>query len=153
MRSIRKRFKRPKSPWSMVRIKEERKLMKEYGLRRNKEILLAYEILREFRQRARNLIAEKDKEKEKVLIEKMFRIGILTKKESSLDDILALNVKNILDRRLQTLVLRSGFAQTPRQARQLIVHGHVYVAGRRTRFPSYTVPVEEERKISIREKA
>ena len=136
----------------MTRIKEERKLMSEYGLRRNKEMLVAYEILRGFRQRARNLITEKDKDKEKVLIEKMFKLGILTKKESSLDDILALNVKNILDRRLQTLVLRKGFVKTPKQARQLIVHGHISVVGRKTKFPSYLVPVEEERKISIYEK-
>ena len=149
MRKIRKKFKRPKSPWNMARIKEERKIMREYGLKRNKEMLLAYEILREFRQRARNLIAEKDKEKEKVLIEKMFKVGILTKKESSLDDVLALDVRSILDRRLQTLVFRKGFVKTPMQARQLIVHGHISVAGRKTGFPSYLVPVEEERKITL----
>ena len=151
MRRIRKKFKKPRSPWGIVKIRDERKLLNEYGLRRKKEMLIAQEILRRYRERARKLIAEKDKEKEKVLIEKMASIGLLTKKESTLDDILALNIMSILDRRLQTLVFRKGLAKTPRQARQFIVHGHVSVAGRRTKFPSYLVPVEHERRITLYE--
>jgi small subunit ribosomal protein S4 len=150
MRRIRKKFKKPRSPWNINKIKDERKLLNEYGLRRKKEMLIAQGVLRNYRQRARELIAEKDKEKERVLIEKMAKLGFLPKKESTLDDILALSITNVLDRRLQTLVLRKGIAKTPMQARQLIVHGHISVAGRKTGFPSYIVPVEEERKISIR---
>ncbi len=151
MRRIRKKFKKPRSPWGIVKIRDERKLLNEYGLRRKKEMLIAQEIMRGYRERARKLIAEKDKEKEKVLIEKMAKIGLLTKKESTLDDVLALNIMNILDRRLQTLVFRKGLAKTPMQARQFIVHGHVSVAGRRTKFPSYIVPVEQERRITLYE--
>ena len=153
MRRIRKKFKKPRSPWSITKIKDERKLLNEYGLRRKKEMLIAQDVLRTYRQRARVLIAEKDREKERILIEKMARIGLLSKKESTLDDILALSITNVLDRRLQTLVFRKGLAKTPNQARQFIVHGHVSVAGRRTRFPSYMVPVEEERKIALRSKS
>jgi len=149
MRRIRKKFKKPRSPWSITKIREDRKLLNEYGLRRKKEMLIAQEVLRNYRQRARELIAEKDKEKERILIEKMAKTGLLAKKESTLDDILALTITNVLDRRLQTLVLRKGIAKTPMQARQLIVHGHVSVAGRKTKFPSYMVPVEEERKITL----
>jgi len=151
MRRIRKKFKKPRSPWGIVKIRDERKLLNEYGLRRKKEMLVAQEILRSYRERARKLIAEKDKEKERILIEKMASIGLLTKKESTLDDILALNITNVLDRRLQTLVFRKDLAKTPLQARQLIVHGHVSVAGRRTKFPSCLVPVEHERKIMLYE--
>jgi small subunit ribosomal protein S4 len=61
-----------------------------------------------------------------------------------LDDVLDLSTENILERRLQTLVWRKGFAKTPYMARQLIVHGKVRVAGRRIRQPGYLVPVEEE---------
>jgi len=150
MRRIRKKFKKPRSPWNMTKIKDERKLLTEYGLRRKKEMLIAQDVLRNYRQRARELIAEKDKEKERILIEKMARIGLLPKKESTLDDVLALGINSVLDRRLQTLVFRKAIAKTPMQARQLIVHGHVFVAGRRMRFPSYTVPVDEERKIMLR---
>jgi len=149
MRRIRKKFKKPRSPWNINKIKEENKLLSEYGLRRKKEMLIAQDVLRRYRQRARELIAEKDKEKERILIEKMARIGLLNKKESTLDDVLALGITTVLDRRLQTLVFRKAIAKTPMQARQLIVHGHVSVAGRRMRFPSYMVPVEEERKITL----
>jgi small subunit ribosomal protein S4 len=149
MRRIRKKFKKPRTPWNITKIKDERKLLNDYGLRRKKEMLIAQGVLRNYRQRARDLIAEKDKEKEKILIEKMAKLGFLLKKESTLDDILALNITNVLDRRLQTLVLRKGIAKTPMQSRQLIVHGHISVAGRKTKFPSYIVPVEEDRKISL----
>jgi small subunit ribosomal protein S4 len=153
MRKIKKKFKRPRTPWNLNKIKEESILMKEYGLRKKKEMLLSQNVLREYRQRARVLIAEKDKEKEKVLVEKIHRIGLLTKKESTLDDVLALGINSILERRLQTIVFKKGMAKTPMQARQLIVHGHISVAGRRTRFPSYVVPLEEERKITLIEKS
>lgn len=149
MRRIRKKFKKPRSPWNINKIKDERKLLNDYGLRRKKEMLIAQGVLRNYRQRARELIADKDKEKERILIEKMAKLGFLPKKESTLDDILALSITNVLDRRLQTLVLRKGIAKTPMQARQLIVHGHISVAGRKTKFPSYVVPVEEERKVTI----
>ena len=88
MRRIRKKFKKPRSPWNITKIKDERSLLNEYGLRRKKEMLIAQDVLRNYRQRARVLIAEKDKEKERILIEKMAKIGLLSKKESTLDDIL-----------------------------------------------------------------
>ncbi|RLJ07213.1 MAG: 30S ribosomal protein S4 [Candidatus Aenigmatarchaeota archaeon] len=149
MRRIRKTFSRPKRRWDKKAIEEERKLMKEYGLRRKKELWKAKEILRRFRQRARELIAVKDKEKEKALLEKLVKLGLL-KPGQGLDDILALTVKDILERRLQTRVFRKGLANTPKQARQFIVHGHIYVDGRRTNIPSYLVPISEEEKITSR---
>ncbi|TDC46258.1 30S ribosomal protein S4, partial [Actinomadura sp. KC345] len=42
-----------------------------------------------------------------------------------------------LERRLDALVLRSGFARTIYQARQFVVHRHVLVNGRRVDRPSY----------------
>jgi small subunit ribosomal protein S4 len=54
-----------------------------------------------------------------------------------------------LERRLDTVVQRLGFAMSRRQARQLVRHGHVNVDGRKVNIPSYQVSVGEE--ISIRE--
>jgi small subunit ribosomal protein S4 len=54
-----------------------------------------------------------------------------------------------LERRLDTVVQRLGFAMSRRQARQLVRHGHVHVDGRKVNIPSYQVSVGEE--ISIRE--
>jgi small subunit ribosomal protein S4 len=45
----------------------------------------------------------------------------------------------LLETRLDSLVLRLGFAQTLPQARQLVSHGHILVDGRRVDVPSATV--------------
>jgi small subunit ribosomal protein S4 len=149
MRKIRKKFKRPKVSWDSDSIKENKAIAAEYGLRRRKEILISHEILRGFRQRARQLIAEKDEEKEKVLMKKLARIGLLVGSGKELDDVLALTVRNVLDRRLQTVVFRKGVATSLLNARQMIVHGHVKIGGRKVNIPSYLVPVEEEKMIEI----
>ena len=47
----------------------------------------------------------------------------------------------LLETRLDTVVLRLGFAQTVRQARQLVAHGHILVDGRRVDIPSANVRV------------
>ena len=54
-----------------------------------------------------------------------------------------------LERRLDNVIYRIGFAQSRRQARQLVRHGHVAVDNRKVNIPSYEVSVGEE--ISIRE--
>lgn len=46
-----------------------------------------------------------------------------------------------LERRLENVVYRLGFAQTRRQARQLVSHGHITVNGRRVNIASYRVKV------------
>ncbi|MFQ5647709.1 MAG: 30S ribosomal protein S4 [Candidatus Aenigmatarchaeota archaeon] len=146
MRRIRNKFRNPKRPWDSARIKEEKDLLREYGLRRKEELRVSEEMLRNIRQRARNLITEEDKRKEKVLLDKLSKQGIL-KPGSNLDDVLALTVKDVLDRRLQTIVLRKGLAKTSRQARQAITHGRIAIEARRTTFPSHIVTMEEEGKI------
>jgi small subunit ribosomal protein S4 len=54
-----------------------------------------------------------------------------------------------LERRLDNVVYRLGFAISRRQARQLVRHGHVAVNGRKVNIPSYEVSAGEE--ITIRE--
>ena len=53
-----------------------------------------------------------------------------------------------LERRLDNVVFRLGFAQSRRQARQLVRHGHIHVNGKKVNIPSYPVSVGEE--IAIR---
>ena len=45
----------------------------------------------------------------------------------------------ILESRLDNVVYRAGFASTRRQARQLVVHGHFLVNGKKVNIPSYRV--------------
>jgi small subunit ribosomal protein S4 len=66
------------------------------------------------------------------------------KTDAVLDDILSLDVNNFLERRLQTQVHKQGLANTPKQARQFIVHGHIAVAGRKITIPGYHVQSTEE---------
>ncbi len=82
------------------------------------------------------------------MLDRLVRLGLL-KTGASLDDVLALTVKNLLERRLQTLVLRKGLARTTTQARQFIVHGHVLIKNKKVSTPSYLVPISEETQISF----
>ncbi len=61
------------------------------------------------------------------------------------------NLIVLLERRLDNVVYRMGFASTRRFARQLVNHGHVLVDGKRVDIPSYRV--KPGQKIEIREKS
>ena len=56
-----------------------------------------------------------------------------------------------LERRLDNVAYRLGFAISRRQARQLVRHGHVTVNGRKVNIPSYQVNVGDE--ITVRDSA
>ena len=118
-----------------------------FELRRKKEIWKAEAIARKYRRLARALIAKRDKKLERIMLTKLEKMGFM--KAESIDDVLKLEVEHILERRLQTIVWRKGLANTPKQARQLIVHGHIAINGRKVTWPSYLVPVDEEDKIEL----
>jgi len=54
-----------------------------------------------------------------------------------------------LERRLDNVVYRLGFAVARRQARQLVRHGHLSVNGRKVDIPSFQVNVGDE--VAVRE--
>ena len=56
-----------------------------------------------------------------------------------------------LERRLDNVAFRLGFAISRRQARQVVRHGHVEVNGRKVNIPSYQVNAGDQ--IAIRESA
>ena len=58
---------------------------------------------------------------------------------------------SLIERRLDNVVYRLGFAATRREARQLVNHGHFTVNGKRVNIPSYMVRVGEE--IAVCEKS
>jgi len=58
-----------------------------------------------------------------------------------------------LETRLDTVVLRLGFALTGRQARQLVSHGHVLIDGRRINVPSAQVKPGQTIEISAKAKS
>jgi small subunit ribosomal protein S4 len=148
MKRERKAYKTPTKPWNKQRIEREREIVKNYGLRKKKEIWKFETLLRKFRRLARALAAKTDSKKEKILLQKMIKLGLLSE-GATLDDVLGLNLEMFLDRRLQTVVFKKGFANSPSQARQFIVHGHVRIGERKITYPSYIVPKEEELKIKV----
>ncbi|MGI0031519.1 MAG: S4 domain-containing protein, partial [Nitrososphaeraceae archaeon] len=68
---------------------------------------------------------------------------------ASLDDILNLKIEDILDRRLQTIVMRKMGLKSPFQARQVVIHGHVSIGNRKVNLPGYLVKKEDEPKILV----
>ena len=56
-----------------------------------------------------------------------------------------------LERRLDNVAYRLGFATSRRQARQIVRHGHVTVNGKKVDIPSYQVSVGDE--IAVRERS
>jgi len=85
------------------------------------------------------------KESEQLIVH-LNRLNILPP-NSSLDDVLALDIESVLSRRLQTLSYLKGLANTPDQARQLIIHGHIAIGERRVTIPGYMVTKDEEEQI------
>jgi small subunit ribosomal protein S4 len=61
------------------------------------------------------------------------------------------NLLQILERRLDNVVFSLGFASSRAQARQLVRHGHILVAGRKVSIPSFQVRVDQE--VAVREKS
>jgi len=148
-RRLRNSFSKPKRLWDEDRIARDTELKKEYGLKNSSEIWKADEELRKYRREARRLLSVGEEERvvdAKKIISKLNKLGIM--KKGDIDDILSLSVKDVLERRLQTIVYRKGLAKTPLQARQLVTHGFIAVKGKRINIPSYLVSAEEENYIS-----
>ena len=147
-----KKYDTPNHPWKEQRIKAENALIAKYGLKNKREIWKSETALRKYRGQARELLAKVGTEDPQVkkeinqLLMYLTRYNILPL-NSTLDDVLALDSETILGRRLQTLTYLKGFASTPKQARQLISHGHISIDGRRINVPGYRVSKEEESKI------
>ncbi len=61
------------------------------------------------------------------------------------------NLIQLLERRLDNVVYRMGFATTRRFARQLVTHGHILVEGQKVDIPSYRIKTGQ--KVELREKS
>lgn len=149
-------YETPNHPFQGERIAEEGDILSRYGLANKEELWRAQSELRDYRREARRLLgdaqgdAEDAAEAGEPFLNRLKRIGILDQ-DDSLDNVLSLDVTDILERRLQTVAYRNGLGNTPKQARQFIVHGHVTVNGARVGSPSYTVSVSEANDIEFDE--
>ncbi len=153
-RKTRAKYKGPGHPWERWRIEEERIVKRDYGLKNKKEIWKASSELRRLNGQAKKLIRERSKgnpqadKEQKQLLDRLFKLGLVNE-NSTLEDVLALELKNILDRRLQNIVFKSGMSMTAKQARQFIVHGGIFINGRKITIPSYLISRDEQFKITF----
>ncbi len=151
-RKSRNKHKGPNHPWQRVRIEEERVIKREYGLKNKKEIWIANSELARVNIQAKRLIREKAKgnnqavKEEQQLLERLLKLGIINE-GTKLEEVLNLKTRDILNRRLQSIVFKRGLSLTPKQARQFVVHGNIFVDGKKINIPSYLVNREEEFKI------
>jgi len=53
------------------------------------------------------------------------------------------NLLRILEMRLDNVVYRLGFADSRKQARQLVLHGHISINGRKADIPSHVIKVND----------
>jgi len=145
-------YETPNHPYQGERIAEESDLLGRYGLKNKEELWRAQSELRSYRREARDLLGttnQEEREGEEFLA-RLKRIGVLGETDE-LDSVLSLDVTDVLERRLQTVAYRKGIANTPKQARQFITHGHVTLDGHRVTAPSHKVEVAAEDAIEFDE--
>lgn len=141
---IRKKYETPSKMWNSARIKREHELKERYGLRNLRELWLLNSELRRIKQNVRSVLSGKSSEATgKDIIARLSRYNIV-RNDATPDDLLVVDVEALLDRRLQTIVLKKGLARTSRQARQLIAHGLISINGRRVTSPGHLVLASEE---------
>ncbi|MDO8528955.1 MAG: 30S ribosomal protein S4 [Nanoarchaeota archaeon] len=146
MKRKHKKYSKPKKSFDKPRIEEEVEIKEEFGLKKKREIWKAEAKVKKMREKAKNLISASPELQEK-LFENLRKSGF---KVNSISDILSLDKKDYLRRRLQTVLVEKHMATTPKAARQLIVHKKVLVDGNIVSIPSYIVPVELEKSISLK---
>ncbi|ERG95149.1 30S ribosomal protein S4 [Haloquadratum walsbyi] len=151
-----KRYETPNHPYQGERIAQEGDLLGRYGLKNKEELWRTQSELRKYRREARRLIGEAQGDVEvaeaagEEFLNRLRRYGILSA-DDDISKVLGLDVSDILERRLQTIVYRQGLASTPKQARQFIVHEHITVDGARVTRPSKMVKQAEANDITFDE--
>ena len=144
-------FRRPRRIWTTDQLNAELYVIGSYGLRNKRELWRAQSEVARFRNQARALLAlptEVRQKKETQLLTFLNRFGLVDQ-SATLDDVLNLKIEDLLERRLQTMVMKKGETKSPQQARQIVAHGHVSLGNRIVNIPGYLVRREEEQQILL----
>jgi small subunit ribosomal protein S4 len=154
-KKFRKKYSTPSHPWQKARIDQEKELMQTYGLRNKKEVWKMFTILKNYYTEAKRLVAlntkQSEKEKEQ-LIGKLQSLGLL-KPGADIHNVLEITINDLMERRLQTILMRKSLARSANQSRQMITHGHVLIKGKKIDSPSYLVTENELTLIQFNQKS
>ena len=154
-KKIRKKYDTPSHPWQSARIEEERKVKNDYGLKNKREIWKFETLLRDIKNQAKSLasrVDEQSKLEEQQLMDRLVSMGLLQHGDT-MDKVLGLELKDVMDRRLQAVLVKKGLARSMKQARQFITHGHIIVSKKKVTFPSFYVAVRDEGAIEFMPKS
>lgn len=154
-RKQKKKYIAPKKPFDSDRFEQELELVGTYGLRNKRELWKHKTDLSHYRRNARQMLAlpPADREQqEREIVTKLTRFGIL-RTEPTLDRVLDLTLKDVLERRLQTIVFRKGLASSMHHSRQLVTHGHIALNGARVNTPQRLITVAEEERLQYTTKS
>lgn len=149
VKKLKKQYETPTEAWDEERIEQEKELIEEFGLRNKKEVYRAESELRGLRRQARKAIAADSDDQTEPLLERAHNLGLI-KNDGTIEDLLSLDTRDFLNRRIQTAVERKGFADTVKEARQLVVHGHIYVDDQKVSVPGYLLTQDEEKELELR---
>lgn len=143
----RKKYISHKQRWDKKTIEDEAVLVNDYSLKNKKEIRKVEFLIAKFKKIAKELNkTDESKKSEQAVhfLESLKTKGFLAQEADSLDQILDMSLRDVLERRLSNVVYKNKLAKTPKQARQFIVHRHVTVGGKVIDSPSYSVSLKEE---------
>ncbi len=144
-----RKYERPKDLWNIQRINADNALLTKYGLKNMSELWKAQFEVSRIRRNVRLLLsgAPHAETLQHDMMGRLERLGVV-QSGATLDSLLDLDENALLERRLETIVFKKGLARTPKQARQIIVHGFIAINGKRVNRPGYMVNTGEEAHIS-----
>lgn len=152
----RKKYVSHKKRWDKNTIVEEAVLVNDYALKNKKEIRKVELALSKYKTIAKEFnktTTTKESQEAKNFIEKLKLAGFLSADATSLDEVLDIELRSILERRLSNILYKNKLARTPTQARQFIVHKHVRVNGKVVDSPSHLVTLADEATIEFAPKS
>ncbi|MBI2508023.1 30S ribosomal protein S4 [Candidatus Woesearchaeota archaeon] len=146
-----KKYRRPLAVWNEERIARDKVLIQNFGLKNKREIWKVESKLKSLHDQAKKLTAQNTmqaKKEAEQLLKRLSSVNLI-QQNGKLDDVLSLTINDLLNRRLQTIVLKKRLARTVNQARQFITHNHISINGQVMNVPSYLVPLNEEQSINF----